>query len=368
MPSCATRVLAPALLALAAVSCEHPGSTTAPEAGAYASGSGVIAGAGATSDAQPTASPGGGAGTAFAPAQFSSLASAGAPAAGSFAGGAGEGAPAAAPLRIPVRSPEAYGGGECSNTRLDQFIARAQEARPELRGIDLPPSGVFGGSATASAYLEPDGRFQVVFRRGDGDCVAGCIDNEYWYFDSGPGCAPEQVGYYSSIDDNAGNCFHESGMALWGEPHMRDPQYVCGADLKPQNLAGRYPLHARGVLQPCARSGEKLAPMSIDKTITLEITQDSAQPGKGTVTLHDLGHPLLDERKLPATIVRRKVSVQGPLDAAASSCPGQSQLDLVYDFEDLAGRQLRLTQVESPDCSKPEEICKGFVELGLSEI
>lgn len=272
------------------------------------------------------------------------------------------------PQRVPIRDAAMYGNGACNSLTADQFISMAQQLRPELSDI-RQLNHVDGASpaSSISAYLEPDGAFSLVFRRGDGDCLAGCINNEYWYVKADDTCAPQQAGYYKRTFKSDGNCFEESGAAMWDEPRALDPQYACGANLMPQNLVGSHQLHARGVLQACARSGETIAPMSIDKAITLEVAQDAADLAKATVTLQDVGHPLLDGRKLTAEVVRRRVIVHVQESNLPSTCFKQNQLDLEYDFEGLGGRSLYLMEVDTPDCSnKPDDYCKGYVELSLT--
>jgi len=292
------------------------------------------------------------------------------PVAGSF-GGAGMIAVITPvdPQRVPIRDAATIGTGVCGATTTDQFIAMAQQLRPELseiRQLSHVDSGP--GASSISAYLEPDGTFSLVFRRGDGDCFAGCVDNEYWYVKADDKCAPQQVGYYKRTNNPNANCFDESGLAMWDEPRALDPQFACGANLMPQNVAGSHELHARGVLQGCARSGETIAPMSIDKVIKLDVEQDAAELAKATITLLDVGHPLLDGRKLNAEVVRRRVVVHAQESNLPNKCIKQSQVDLEYDFEGLGGRSLYLMEVDTPDCSnKPDDYCKGYIELSLTE-
>ena len=381
MPSCATRILGHAtlgaVLTVAAGGCERSATsqTVSPEPthltnSAAAAPPVEVASAGrvAAPQSAPPPTSSGAAGTPQAVMPSTGTADAASPFLGGAGTPAGAGTFAAPPnVRVPIRDAATVGGGECGNSTVAQFIARAQQARPELRGIDLVPSTQSPGDASATAYLEPDGTFSVVFRSGDGDCFSGCIDNSYWYFAAGAQCLPEQRGYYARKHDNEANCVHESGTSLWSEPGMLDPMLVCGADLKPQNIAGSYKLQARGVIQPCARSGEKLPAQSIDKAIQLEIVQDAMHPDKGTVTLSDVGHPLIDGRKLSASILRRHITLHTEESNTPSTCLKQSQLDLDYDFEAIAARRLYLMQVDTPDCTKPDDYCKGYVELGLSE-
>lgn len=386
MPICATRpfcrVLMAGALATAAVSCDDTEPTTQAQTDSMQLISGSGAPAKADKPAKPDQSNAADSATPSSPAAANSPAvnaSAGTgavppgpalPVAGSL-GAAGSIAvfPPAEPLRVPIRDAAMYGAGICTGTTAEQFIAMAQKLRPELSDIrQLNHVDTSPGASSISAYLEADGTFSLVFRRGDGDCFAGCINNEYWYVESDEKCAPTQVGYYKRSQRQDSNCFDESGAAMWDEPRALDPKYACEANLMPQNVAGSHELRARGVLQGCARSGETIAPMSIDKIIKLDVEQDASQLAKATVTLHDVGHPLLDERKLTAEVVRRRVVVHLQESNLPNKCIKQNQVDLEYDFEALGGRSLYLMQVDTPDCdNKPDDYCKGYVELSLAE-
>lgn len=390
MPFCATRHLSPFLLVVAIGTAASGCNESAPTAQAQPEGMHLTPGL--STAAVPEAQAGaarGDQGSAGAPGSTSSSAAAArVGAAGGFAP-AGSSAPPPGPslpvagtlaeagsgaaggpsdhLRVPIRDPNSYGGNACSSTSIEQFIARAQQLRPELADIrELAHVDSSPGMTSISAYLEADFTLTLVFRRGDGDCAAGCIDNEYWYFKSDDACAPRQAGYYKRADDPNRNCYVESGAPLWNEPRPLDPKLSCGANLTPQDVSGSHQLRARGVVQACARSGESIAPMSIDELIKLDVMQDSAQPSHATITLHGVGHALLDDRKLNADVVRRQLSVHVS-DNQPGNCIKQSQLDLSYDFEGLAERRLFLMQVDTPDCSQPNDYCKGYVELSLGE-
>jgi hypothetical protein len=61
-----------------------------------------------------------------------------------------------------------------------------------------------------------------------GDCPPGCIDREYWYFQTqGAACRPEQVGDYSKVFEQAGNCFRLTGAPLWEVPQQIETSSVA---------------------------------------------------------------------------------------------------------------------------------------------
>jgi hypothetical protein len=46
-------------------------------------------------------------------------------------------------------------------------------------------------------------------------CLVGCIDNEYWYFETRAQCVPEQVGHFRRIFKAANNCFEQDGAPMY---------------------------------------------------------------------------------------------------------------------------------------------------------
>ena len=80
----------------------------------------------------------------------------------------------------------------------------------EIRGYggrDRPMSndGNRGGDGSFIYAFATETGFAVTFKRGGGDCPAGCAENEYWYFVTDPACAPMQVGHFNAAW-GPGNC------------------------------------------------------------------------------------------------------------------------------------------------------------------
>jgi hypothetical protein len=273
----------------------------------------------------------------------------------------------ALPARSPLYPAGELGRGACSNTSVRQVIDAVHESHPDLSDITrlVDPENRSDGSFVI-AYLRADGGFSLVFKRGDGDCVAGCINNEYWYFNTQELCTPELVGHYRR--NASGPCIEEEGIPLWDEPRPTDPLYVCNASQKPEAISGSYRFRVQGEAQPCVRAGEALQLRKIDETITVELKQDSAEPTRGTLTMHGVGHPLIDDRVLPAEFQRRRVTAHEERSNLPSRCPQQSTLDVSYDFEGAGSRQLQLMEVNTPDCNQPDDYCKGYWQLTLSEL
>jgi hypothetical protein len=122
------------------------------------------------------------------------------------------------------------GSGACAGVSAAQVIAAMQSAHPEL--ADIPSTrdpDISGDGSFVFSYLRADGSFALVVKRGDGDCVAGCVSNEYGYFATDATCTPQEVGHYSRVFAGASNlnCYVIEGTALWGVPSAAEPADVC---------------------------------------------------------------------------------------------------------------------------------------------
>jgi hypothetical protein len=137
----------------------------------------------------------------------------------------------AAPGRY-LTNPRATGAGACAGKTLDDVIAAIHALEPSLAdvvSIYAPAGGASGGSCIY-AYVRADGGFDVVLKRGKGDCSAGCTDNEYFYFSTDEACQPEAVGHYREAwGVDSGSCLHVEGEPMWSHPPMADPLLVCGS-------------------------------------------------------------------------------------------------------------------------------------------
>ena len=110
------------------------------------------------------------------------------------------------------------GTSACENETLADVLAAISRQWPELADITrLYAPGTLGDGSLIYAFAEADG-FRVVIKRGSGDCPAGCIDNEYWYFDTTAGCQVIKRGHYAHTFDGGANCYRITGEPLWGLP------------------------------------------------------------------------------------------------------------------------------------------------------
>ena len=123
----------------------------------------------------------------------------------------------------------ATGSGACVGSTLAQIIAWVHRDRPELADVSrlYLPDPNRGGDGSFVYAFEQESGFALAFRRGGGDCPAGCTENEYWYFVTDDACKPEQIGHYRA-EWQTGTCVTISGAPLWGLPQAPAPALVCG--------------------------------------------------------------------------------------------------------------------------------------------
>jgi hypothetical protein len=137
--------------------------------------------------------------------------------------------PMASPPGEPVYDADVAGVGACAESTLSGVIAQVHAAWPQLGDVHRlyqPRAGRIGGDGSAvHAFAGPRG-FALAFRRGGGDCPAGCTENEYWYFTTDERCAAAQVGHYRAGWES-GTCLSTAGAPLWGVPAAPDPRLVC---------------------------------------------------------------------------------------------------------------------------------------------
>ena len=144
---------------------------------------------------------------------------------GTDSGAGGEGATGPTEPK-QVTDPTTVGPGACDGTTVTDVINAIHERWPELASIQgLRDPNLFGASAYIDAFTTDDG-FRLVFFAGSGDCPAGCIDREYWYFETDAACAPQQMGHYSATY-SSGNCYAVEGEPLWGEPDPLPATSIC---------------------------------------------------------------------------------------------------------------------------------------------
>jgi len=260
-----------------------------------------------------------------------------------------------------LTNPSATGTGACAGVTLATVLTQIRAADATLADIVTiyDPATSTSDGTFIYPYARSDGGFDLVFKRGLGDCAAGCTENDYTYYATGDACVATKVGHYHSAW-GSGTCLTVDGAPLWSHPPAPDPLTVCGQDDAAQDLRGTYQLHATGSRTPCAATA--VAGSSIDATIGVVIAQTASDLGAGTVTFSGTGDSLVDGVALPATFQRRRFDASLDSTTTSSACPRQSSVTARYDFEQYQPGGLEMNRSGGDDCSS----CKGSLSLTLT--
>jgi len=120
------------------------------------------------------------------------------------------------------------GLGECAGVTLADAILQVRALRPDLADVTvLFTSDAFTDGSFIYAFQRADGGFALAFKRGSGDCLAGCIQNDYWYFETGAGCKVEQIG--EAHPTHTGACVPAAQLPRWGVPPEAQGITICDA-------------------------------------------------------------------------------------------------------------------------------------------
>jgi hypothetical protein len=141
------------------------------------------------------------------------------------AGGAG-GGDVILDVNDAIADESTQGTGDCAGKTLGAVIDAIHLANRKLEDITVlyDPQDPLIGPAFILAFTTPDG-FRLVFMRGSGDCPAGCINREYWYFETNAACEPVQIGHYARGQGNG--CTAVSGKPMWGQPAAGNVSNAC---------------------------------------------------------------------------------------------------------------------------------------------
>ena len=255
------------------------------------------------------------------------------------------------------------GSGACAATTLGNVLDAIGAAVPSLADITTiyNPTQQGGGDGNfIYPYQTGDGGFAVAYKRGAGDCPAGCTDNTYDYFQTDDACAPQQVGHYHA---SSGTCLQVDGAPMWGHPPPPpDPSMVCGADNTPLDISGTYTFRAQGQTQSCAVSSNMQSSNAVDTTVMITVVQSQANPASGVVLVTGTGSLLVDGVKLPAHFIRRRFEAALEKSNLPSNCPQESSVMAQYDFENALPGMLTVTQFGDSNCLQ----CKGGLTLTLA--
>jgi len=136
-----------------------------------------------------------------------------------------------------VDDPDAPGAGPCDGKSANDVLDAVHEQHPELAAISgFYDPNLIGQSSLVYGFTTEAG-FRLALAAGDGDCPAGCIDWEYWYFETDDTCTPQQVGHFSA-KFGPGNCYTVVGEPMWGVPDHSPATRCAPADLNTACITG----------------------------------------------------------------------------------------------------------------------------------
>ncbi len=180
------------------------------KASAGRGGSGAISGGGSAG----VTAENGGAGTAGFPAENGGADTGTSGAAGAAgAGGSDDDGP-----KEVVNDDATPGHGACEGVTLGDVIDAIHQGWPNLASIIWFYDPTTSGEGDSIRAFRTDRGFELAFFHGSGDCPGGCINREYWYFETDGSCVPHLVGHYSKTFDDAHNCSRYDGEPLWEVP------------------------------------------------------------------------------------------------------------------------------------------------------
>lgn len=262
------------------------------------------------------------------------------------------------PTPDPYVTSGATVGASCGGTTLQQVIDAVHAAHPELADIvRIFAPGAFPDGNFIYAFAAPTG-FRLVFVRGSGDCPSGCIEHEYWYFQTDASCTPVLVGtYHPGRGDGDGGC-PTYGTPMWAVPPPPDPLSVCGADNSPRDISGSYTLCVNGISYPCDVKGASAGVPF--QTVTMSVVQNAGNLAKGTVTLFGTGVQRIDGVAFDATFTRKRFSVSTAYSNLPAQCPDEYSFSLDVDFEGTSPPTMRFGEDHAVGTCPPlGDYCKG---------
>jgi hypothetical protein len=257
------------------------------------------------------------------------------------------------------KSATASGPSPCAVTPLGDVLDAIRAADPSLADIQTLYDPTAGGGDGSFIYAYDVGvlGFDIVFKRGLGDCLAGCTENDYQYFTTGPSCRPAKVGHYHAAW-GSGTCLTVDGTPMWARPLPPDPITVCGEDNSPRDVRGTYVVRAQGSRMACAPGA---APNALDAAVQLVVEQDPTDLGSGFVTFSATGDPLVDGVKLPARFQRQRFDAAYMGSFPPGACPRATSVTAHYDFEGWEPGGIEALDVAGQSCGA----CKGGMSVAL---
>jgi hypothetical protein len=250
----------------------------------------------------------------------------------------------------------------CMAKPLGAVLDEIRASDPTLDDIQTiyNPAAAGGDGSFIYAYDVGVLGFDIVFKRGSGDCLAGCTDNEYFYFSTDASCEPMALGRYHAAWGAGAQCLQVKGTPRWTHPVPPDPLIVCGVDNSPRDVSGTYAVHASGQRMACA-AGASAA--TLDADIQFVVEQDAADPGQGSVTFFSTGDPLVDGVKLPAHFQRQRFDAAFMSSFPPEACPRAATITAHYDFEGYQPGGIEALDFGDQSCAA----CKGSMSVALGD-
>lgn len=260
----------------------------------------------------------------------------------------------------PVYSKRTLGEEACSVVSLSERLSAIYALRPDLNDIQelyVPDTNRVGDGSFVYAFLKPDGGFAIVMQRGSGDCESGCIQKDYWYFETGADCEVSEVGEAHVGQD----CLEPDQLPRWGVPRAVQPSQICDADLSAQDVSGTYSVVTCGqATDDCFKDQDKSGSARLPELVSFTIQQFPDDLSTGTITFTRTNQPELDGVAFEAKVERRKVTASVMLSNLPAKCIEDSSLEFEYDFEGFGQRRLIFDRSYTPDCERdPGNYCKA---------
>jgi hypothetical protein len=260
---------------------------------------------------------------------------------------------------LTSESATASGPSPCGTTPLGDVLDAIRASEVTLADIQTiyNPATSAGDGSFIYAYDVGALGFDIVFKRGLGDCPAGCTENDYQYFSTDASCEPTKVGHYHTAW-GTGTCLTVDGAPMWAHPAPPDPLIICGEDNSPSDLRGTYAVHAQGQRTPCA-AGASASPL--DDVVQLVIEQDAMDPSNGFVTFSSTGDPLVDDVRMPARFQRQRFDAALMSSFPPDVCPRATSITARYDFEGYQPGGIDALDFGDQTCGA----CKGSMSVAL---
>jgi hypothetical protein len=263
-------------------------------------------------------------------------------------------------LTSATQTATATGVSACGSTTLGAVLdqIRADDATlADITTIYDPATATSDGSFIYAYDVGVSG-FDIVFKRGLGDCPAGCTENDYQYFSTGSACKPMKVGHYHATW-GTGTCLTVDGAPMWTHPLPPDPLTVCGSDNSPHDLRGTYSVHASGQRTVCAVNA---AASPVDAQVQFVVEQDSKDLSSGFVTFSATGDPLVDGVRLPARFQRQRFDAALMTNPTPGTCAVKAAITARYDLEGFQPGGIESLSNGDAACGG----CKGSMSVVLT--